>query len=100
MNLSPTLRKRIEGFLQEGTTVEVRLQEDGQVTVFPRPNKEEEVLCTPTLIDEANRTTLILVAKKHGDIPIQVLSVEIEAGYWVGGLKVFKGISQEIPEEE
>jgi hypothetical protein len=104
---------RIEGLLEKGFTVELRIEEGDpipkpgggtrprprQVTIFKRPDSDDIIRIPPTLVNEAHPEMLRLVIATGSDYQTELASVEVPAGFWVSGIQGHQGISQEIEEE-
>ncbi len=100
MILGHNIIKTIEGLLEKGHTVELRIEErehGQQVTVEKRPDSEDIIPIHPTLADEAAPTKMMLSLLKAGEDPVQIALLEVPAGFVISGIKGHPGISQEIP---
>jgi len=101
---------KIEGLIEKGHTVELRLEEvppapnkppSLRVSVNKRPDNEADISFTPILIDKDNPTPLTVSAGKGGEAPVELVKAVAPAGWYLAGLKGYQAISQEItPEEE
>lgn len=103
MILGHNIIKTIEGLLEKGHTVELRIAEgpDGeQVTVEKRPDSDDIIPVHPTLADQAAPTMLSLRLSKGGQDPVMLATVSLPAGFVISGIKGHQGISQEIPAKE
>jgi len=103
MILGHNIITTIEGLLEKGHTVELRIEggpHGDRVTVAKRPDSDDVIPINPTLADEAAPTSLILRFSKGGQDPVMLQSVTVPAGFVISGIKGHQGISQEIPEEE
>ncbi|MDP2729111.1 MAG: hypothetical protein Q8O55_01355 [Dehalococcoidales bacterium] len=103
MNLSPELIKLIDGLMEKGFTVELRVEEgdpidqpDGgtiprprQVTVFKRPDEAADILIPPTLVNTDSPTTLILTVGENN--PVHIARVKLPSGFYVTGIKGYSG---------
>ena len=97
MILGHNIIKTIEGLLEKGHTVELRIEEGQhgeQVTVVKRPDSENVIPIHPTLADEAGPVMLTL--SKSGQDPLMLAKVTLPAGFVISGIKGHQGISQEI----
>jgi len=93
----------IEGLLEKGHTVELRIAESptgDKVTVVKRPDSDDVIPINPTLADEATPTSLTLRFSKGGQDPVMLQIVTVPAGFVISGIKGHQGISQEIPAKE
>lgn len=103
MILPQNLIRRIEGLLEKGHTVELRVVEvptakgskpqPPQVTIFKRPEDENDIPLNPGLIDQDNSTQLYIYATKAGENPVLLASPIVPAGWNLAGLKGYGGIS-------
>lgn len=115
MRLSRKIIERIEGLLEKGSTVELRVEEGDplprpgggtiprplQVTIFKRPDQAADIKITPTLLSESEHTNIQVVAIKFGEVPVPLLTQEVPPGYWISGITGYQGdISQEIESAE
>lgn len=109
MILPKNMISRIEGLLEKGHTVELRVEEiptqkgskplPPQVTIFKRPDDDNDIPFNPTLIDQDNRTQLYIYAVNAGEDPILLASPIVPAGFNLAGLKGYGGISQEMDDK-
>lgn len=93
----------IEGLLETGYTVELRLEESiptagrkarlPQIKISKRPNDLEDISVSPMLINEHAPTDLVLYAIKLGEDPIQLATFVAPAGFYLTGLQGRRAIS-------
>ena len=111
MILHHNIIAKIEGLIEKGHTVELRLEEvppapnkppSLRVSVNKRPDTEADIFSfAPILIDLLSPTPLTISAGKGGEAPVELVKAVAPAGWYLAGLKGYQAISQEItPEEE
>ena len=96
MRLGHTIITTIEGLLEKGHTVELRIAEgpDGdKITVEKRPDSDDVIPIHPTLANEAAPTNLTLNLCKGRQDPVQIAVVTLPAGFVISGIKGHQGIS-------
>lgn len=93
MLLGHNMIKTIEGLLETGHTLELRVVGE-QVTVEKRPDSDDLIPIHPTLADAAGPVELIL--SKDGQL-VRLAVVIVPAGFVISGIKGHQGISREIP---
>ncbi len=102
MILHHNIIKSIEGLIEEGHTVEIRLEKGKplpgkvkaqplRITVFKRADNPADLSITPILINENAPTDLVLYANKLGEDPIQLGAFVAPAGFYFAGLKGYQG---------
>lgn len=110
MILSKNLIQKIEGMLEHGYTVELRCEKGRpsppgssslpyipeHITIFKRPDSDDEIRIQPTLVNDARPCTVELRTVSFGEDPIILASIDVPAGYCISGIKGHQGISQEI----
>ena len=101
MILHHNIIKKIEGLMEEGYTVEIRLEKGKsisggsapnplQITVFKRADDPEDLIITPILVNEHAPTDIIVYANKLGEEPIQLGAFVAPAGFYFAGLKGYQ----------
>jgi hypothetical protein len=103
MRLEHNIITTIEGLLEKGHTVDLRIlkgEHGERVTVEKRPDSEDEIRIHPTLADQAAPVTLSIGLSKRGPDPVIIAIVKVPAGFVISGIKGHQGISQEIPAKE
>ena len=97
MILGHNIIKTIEGLLEKGYTVELRIVEGEhgeRITVEKRPDSDDVIPIHPTLLDEAAPTGLALRVSKPGQDPVMLQIVTVPAGFVISGIKGHQGISK------
>lgn len=105
MILHHNIIKTIEGLLEKGYTVELRLEESipaagakdkprmPQIKINKRPNDPRDLNIDSILINEHAPTDLVLYAIKLGEAPIELVTFVAPAGFYLTGLKGYQAIS-------
>ncbi len=102
MILHHNIIKSIEGLMEEGHTVEIRLEKGKplpgkikvtplHIKVFKRADNPADIEVTPILLNKDAPTDLILYASKLGEDPIQLGAFVAPAGFYFAGLKGYQG---------
>jgi len=97
MRLEHNIITTIEGLLEKGHTVELRIEEmpDGErVTAVKRPDSDDVIRINPTLADDTAPTTLSLNLSKGRQDPIAIAVVTVPAAFFISGIKGHQGISK------